>query len=165
MIKRKYMLDTCAINHIVEDESKIDLVLKLNLEYYVTYIQKYELHAMRIKHAEKHSKALEFLNKIKTSEDYEKPTSVAVLGVWRLGKSLLEDGDIYKKVLEYMRKKQKKDHVKDAIIADSAYSYEMTLITDDKLLFKACSEFKIDVLTLDELIKNSKPNKESNLWI
>jgi predicted nucleic acid-binding protein len=155
MSNKRYMLDTCAINHIIEDEdeSKVDLVLKLNLECYVTYIQKDELDTMKEKQlVDKYLKALKFLNKIKISE---KPTSVAVLGVWRLGKSRLGYGDIYKKVLEYMRKKQKKDHVKDAIIADSAYSYEMTLITDDKLLFEACGEFNIDVLTLDELMNNN----------
>jgi predicted nucleic acid-binding protein len=150
MTNNKYMLDTCAINHIIEDEVKLEFILAVNPKCYITYIQKDELDAMKAKHTDKYSKVFLFLSKIKIKKE---PTSVAVLGVWKLGESRLGSGDIYKKVRDYMiSKKSNKDHIHDAIIADSAHSYQMSLVTDDGLLIEAASKFDIDVLSLSALI-------------
>jgi rRNA-processing protein FCF1 len=144
------MLDTCAINHIIEDKSKLSAVLNKNLNFFITYIQLDELDEMKVTWADKYSEAVRFLNMIQVKEE---PSSVTVVSYWRLGKTKSGNGESYNHVLEYMKRKRKKNHIHDAIIADSAIEYKMTLVTDDHLLTDAINSFGGKVITLDDFIK------------
>ncbi len=151
MMQINYMLDTCAINHIIEDKSKLSAVLNKNLNFFITYIQIDELDKMKVTWTDKYSEAVKFLNMIQVKEE---PSSVTIVGYWRLGKTKSGNGESYNHVLEYMkRRKPKKNHIHDAIIADSAIKYKMTLVTDDGPLIDAVNSVGGKVITLDDLIK------------
>ncbi len=146
-----YMLDTCAINHIIEDKSKLSAVLNKNLNFFITYIQIDELDKMKVAWTDKYSDAVKFLNMIQVKE---KPSSVTIVNHWCLGKTKLGNGENYNRVLEFMKcKHKKKNHIHDAIIADSAIEYKMILVTDDALLINAINNIGGTVITLDNFIK------------
>ena len=146
-----YMLDTSAINHIIEDKSKLHIILKKNVNLFITYIQISELDKMKVAWEGKYSEAKKFLSMIQIKE---KPSSVAILGYWCLGKSKLSDGERYNLILKYMKSMRKqKNHIHDAIIADSAIEYKITLVTDDTLLIDATNSIGGEAITLDEFIQ------------
>lgn len=106
---------------------------------------------MKVTWTDKYSEAVKFLNMIQVKEE---PSSVTVVSYWQLGKAKSGNGESYNRVLEYMeRRRKKKIHIHDAIIADSAIEYKMTLVTNDALLIDAINSIGGTVITLDDFIK------------
>jgi predicted nucleic acid-binding protein len=151
-----YLLDTCVINHIIENNEKLTLFMDLEAcksYFYISHVQNDELERMKDKFSDKYAKSHQFLLSIKVLNI---PTSVFVLGVSRLNSAKLGDGVFYQQVLNYMmNKNSKKDHYNDAVIADTADRNDLILITDDKLLYEATKNYHGRVMTLGEFCKES----------
>ncbi len=70
------------------------------------------------------------------------PTESMVLGVSKLGGCKLSEAEVYRAIKNAMSSHQpKKDHSKDALIAETAMLNEHTLLTSDKTLAAVVANF------------------------
>lgn len=73
--------------------------------------------------------------------------SVFVFGYSRLGCACFGKCEIYYKILN-----QSKSNIRDAILADTAYTNECYLLTNDKTLYNKMKSLNLKVITFEELI-------------
>jgi hypothetical protein len=124
---KKYIVDTCIINRLVEGHLSVDELPK-DGEYFSTHIQIDEIN----KTQDEEKRARLFLTFAKQNDNIV-PTKTTVCDVSRLDNCCLGDGAIYQKLKNILdrKNKNKKNNIQDALIAEIALVDGMTLITAD----------------------------------
>ena len=132
-----YILDTNIFNHIVE--GKVDVsTLFHGPPLYATHIQLDEIKETTDK--EKQSQLKKLFSELPQDS---LPTASFVLDVSRLGQARLSSGELYEKLRGRLEKlgRRKRSNIKDALIAETAIKAGLVLVTHDRHLFKAATEF------------------------
>lgn len=138
--KQKIILDNNIVNYLRNDDDFDVLISKLETtEYYVSASVIDEFN--NISDEERDKRYLCFFRLLKLSpipvED-----SVMAWDISRFGTSRSGPGIVYTKIKEAMdQRKHKKNNPNDAILADTAVSNGLTLLTNDRNLFDAMNLF------------------------
>ena len=147
--KLQIMLDTNACDKLLDSNIDISL-LKNKCDIYITHIQEDELAEMLSKQSKdkiiKYKKIISSLNKINTQKE---PTSNAIFNIssWDYcywGNE--ETNEVYDKMFS-----KSKNH-KDCLIAITAITNNMILITNDKELYQIVNNNSGKALEFEELL-------------
>lgn len=132
--KQKIILDNNIVNYLRNDDDFDVLFSKLETtDYYVSASVIDEFN--NISDEERDKRYLCFFRLLKLSP-IPVEESVMVWGISRFGTSRSSPGIVYTKIKEAMdQRKHKKNNPNDAILADTAVSNELVLLTNDRVLF------------------------------
>jgi predicted nucleic acid-binding protein len=139
---RKYVVDTCLINKLVDGSVGPDELPK-DGSFVASHIQFDELN--KTKNAERKAKLLE---KFAELINEVLPTESFVLDISRLDEARLGDGVSYHKIKEELdaRNKSKPNNSHDALIAEVAMRNGYTLLTTDFDLYQTAYNQGIGVM-------------------
>jgi predicted nucleic acid-binding protein len=142
-----YMLDTNVFNRLLD--GSVDLVKLAGKLYYATHIQIDEIRATRS--AERRSKLENVFSEVLTEQ---LPTQSFVLDVSRLDEACLSDGELYGELLDRLnqRNKAKPNNIQDALIAETALTSGLTLVTEDRDLYQVVIELGGTACGLQDLL-------------
>lgn len=164
-----FMFDTNIFDRVLD--GKLDIIdLKKKGKFFVTHIQLDELNA--ISNPKRKKVLLKIFSHIVTdkvstesavwdiskwdeskwsSEQSLTPTEAFVLGVSKLGQAKLGKADIYSVIKAELDKvKNKRNNLKDALIAETSIKNRFILVTDDQALHKIVKQIGGSVLNFEE---------------
>ena len=143
-----YMFDTNVLNEILD--GKVDPSQFTGKNCFVTHIQHDEIQATS---NPTRRSLLESLFSLLPQE--ELPTESLVLDVSRFDKAKLSDGVLHAQLQSRLNKlnKGKRNNLQDVLIAETALSNDLTLVTHDRDLFRVTTEFGGAVCNLQHLLR------------
>ena len=147
----KYILDTNIFNRIVDGELNGEEIGK-RTTLCATHVELNELQNARNEERRGH-----LLNIFEAVDAKLIPTTSAVWGVseWGSAEYTSEDSN-YPNIVKRLEKKNggKGSNVRDALIADTAMSLGLTLVTEDRHLFEVVAEAGGSVVRLKEFLES-----------
>ena len=143
-----YLVDTNIFNCILD--GSIDSNQLVNKSCYATHIQLDEIRATT--DTERRSR-LENVFKQVIKEQI--PTESVVIGVSRFNQAKLSDGTKYNQLLQRLNElnKRKSNNVQDALIAETAITNNLILVTLDRVLSQVTTELGGSTCSLNKLLK------------
>lgn len=147
----KYMFDTNIFNDILNENININ-TFKDNITCFATNVQYDEINKTN------NTTRREKLNTVFSSLDTTKlATETFCYDISRLDIDKLGDGMLYTEIKEFMDNinKKKKNNERDALIAETSIQNKLTLVTHDKELYKAVTEFKGSAVNLYYILSDS----------
>jgi rRNA-processing protein FCF1 len=140
------MFDTNIFNHVLDGRIDIGSFNKRH-HYYTTHIQDDEVCATKDPLRRANLKAL-FENTTHVT------TESAVVGISRIDRSKISDGDLYKRLLGELNRLERKDNnPKDALIAETAIKNGHILVSDDHNLREATMKMGGRAISLGDFIQ------------
>lgn len=141
----KYLLDTSAINRILDGEYEIG-ELPENSEFFITHVQIDEINNT----ADTNRRARLSLMQSQIRPELI-PTETLVLDYSRLDNAKLGDGEKYKRILASLEKlsNRKPNNIRDALIAETALANDYCLITADSDLATVAEQHGCEVRKID----------------
>ena len=144
---RKFMFDTNIFNHICDNGIEISGHLSNHL-YYITHVQYDEIYAT--KNISRREELLSIFQKI---EQDPIATETFTLDISKLDKAKLGISIIYGQILSRLEKiKRKKNNIQDALIAETAITKHLVLVTDDKDLLIVISELGGEAINFNQFM-------------
>lgn len=136
LIKLTLLLDTCAFNWLLDGRTHLD-GLPLDDDLVATHVQFDELN--RTKCQARRNLLREHFREI---VEREVPTASAVVGVSRLGRCRVSDGQLYRSLLGMLNQwaPGKPSNVADSLIAETAIVNGWVLVTADRSLANVARE-------------------------
>ena len=146
---RGYIFDTNIFNSILDN--KIHIGLLPDKKCFVTHIQYDEIQATTNK-----TRQSELVNVFLSVPKQEIPTEAFVLDISRLDQAKLGSGSLYGKLLERLNQlnKRKQNNSMDILIAETAITNNLTLVTHDRDLYFVVTEFNGFACNLWHVIKS-----------
>lgn len=147
----KCMFDTNIFNDILDGKININ-TFKENITCYATNVQYDEIN--KTSETTRRDK----LNAVFSSLDTTRlATETCCFDISRLDTDKLGDGVLYTEIKEFMDKlnKKKKNNERDALIAETSIQNKLTLVTHDKELYKAVTEFRGSAVNLYYILTDS----------
>jgi predicted nucleic acid-binding protein len=143
----KYMFDTNVFNRILD--GSIDLGKLSSKVCYATHVQLDEIQATK-----NSERRLQLVNTFSQVLSEQIPTQSFVLNVSRLDEAKLSDGVTYNQLLYRLNQlnKAKTNNNQDALIAETALSNSLTLVTEDHDLSQVITEFGGVVCNLKDIL-------------
>ena len=145
----KYILDTNIFNRILDGEFE-DTEIGRRAKLCATHIELNELQNTR---SDEQRRRL--LDTFEAVDPKPTPTTSAVWGVseWGSAEFTSEDSH-YPNIIEELNKKNggKENNIRDALIADTAMSLNLTLVTEDRHLLEVVAEAGGSVIRLEEFL-------------
>jgi len=155
------MFDTNIFNDIVKKSIDIN-TFQENITYYATNVQWSELNATTDIQLREKLKAM-----FSRLETFKLPTESFCFDRSQLDIDKLGDGVLYTKIKKFIdelnkkkaKKKEGNGNTPDALIAETSIQNNITLVTHDKELFKAITEFEGSAVNLYYILNDSSRNK------
>ncbi|QPJ62036.1 MAG: hypothetical protein G3M70_09195 [Candidatus Nitronauta litoralis] len=150
MDKVNLMLDTCAINHVLDFEVDPKIFSRKRFYLWVTHIQEKE-----IKKTQNEDRRKALLSTFKRLELNDISIESGIWGATNWGRSKFSSdrGELYKKIKEDLdNKKKKRNNNMDALIGETALKKKFILVTDDKDFLEVYLENNVEAIFLNTLI-------------
>lgn len=146
-----YMFDTNIFNAILD--RKIDISqFSSKASYFVTHIQFDEL--QKTTKDERRNKLIQTFTQVAPKS---MPTESFALGISRLGFAKLSDGQLITRLLEHLDSlnRSKDNNEQDVLIAETAITNNLVLVTNDKDLRDTIRAFQGRAVSLQEFLESS----------